>query len=231
MLRSPPTASGGRSRVGTLVQGTVAQSGDRLRVSVSLVNAANGEEIGSTDAGAAQERDLRAAGRPGEGGLALPAAAAGAGDRAGAGPSRHQQHQGVGAAAAGGRAQQGPRAAARVGRHGRGRPAPGAGRFPAGPGRRSSIPTGSAPPDRAGLARVPPDRSDLDLRQGPTTQRGPSGGWCMPTAPCSSSRTTPTALELRGHARVLPLAAQPRARSVQAEQADRAAPRPTCARR
>jgi eukaryotic-like serine/threonine-protein kinase len=34
-------------KVGTLVQGTVAGSGDRLRVSVSLVNAATGEELGS----------------------------------------------------------------------------------------------------------------------------------------------------------------------------------------
>ena len=35
-------------KVGTLVEGTVAQSGDRLRVSVSLVNAGTGEEVGST---------------------------------------------------------------------------------------------------------------------------------------------------------------------------------------
>jgi TolB-like protein len=42
------TDSVGRAlKSGTLVQGTVAQSGDRLRVSVSLVNAANGEEIAS----------------------------------------------------------------------------------------------------------------------------------------------------------------------------------------
>ncbi|HEY9507686.1 MAG TPA: serine/threonine-protein kinase, partial [Gemmatimonadales bacterium] len=42
------TDSIGRAlKSGTLVQGTVAQSGDRLRVSVSLVNAANGEEIAS----------------------------------------------------------------------------------------------------------------------------------------------------------------------------------------
>jgi eukaryotic-like serine/threonine-protein kinase len=34
-------------KVGTLVQGTVAQAGDRLRVSVSLVNAATGAEIAS----------------------------------------------------------------------------------------------------------------------------------------------------------------------------------------
>ena len=37
----------GRSRSGTLVQGSVAGFGNRLRVSVSLVNAATGEEIGS----------------------------------------------------------------------------------------------------------------------------------------------------------------------------------------
>jgi serine/threonine-protein kinase len=42
------TDSIGRAlKSGTLVQGTVAQSGDRLRVSVSLVNAANGDEIAS----------------------------------------------------------------------------------------------------------------------------------------------------------------------------------------
>ncbi|HEY9506409.1 MAG TPA: hypothetical protein VIQ27_10585, partial [Gemmatimonadales bacterium] len=42
------TDSIGRAlKSGTLVQGTVAQSGDRLRVSVSLVNSANGEEIAS----------------------------------------------------------------------------------------------------------------------------------------------------------------------------------------
>jgi eukaryotic-like serine/threonine-protein kinase len=42
------TDSIGRAlKSGTLVQGTVAQSGDRLRVSVSLVNSSNGEEIAS----------------------------------------------------------------------------------------------------------------------------------------------------------------------------------------
>ncbi len=42
------TDSIGRAlKSGTLVQGTVAQSGDRLRVSVSLVNSANGDEIAS----------------------------------------------------------------------------------------------------------------------------------------------------------------------------------------
>jgi serine/threonine-protein kinase len=35
-------------RVGTILQGSVAQSGNKLRVNVSLVNAANGAEIGST---------------------------------------------------------------------------------------------------------------------------------------------------------------------------------------
>jgi TolB-like protein len=34
--------------VGTILQGAIAQSGNRLRVNVSLVNASNGEEIGST---------------------------------------------------------------------------------------------------------------------------------------------------------------------------------------
>jgi len=34
--------------VGTLVQGTIQQSGDRLRINVSLVNAADGAEIGKT---------------------------------------------------------------------------------------------------------------------------------------------------------------------------------------
>jgi serine/threonine-protein kinase len=42
------TDSIGRAlKSGTLVQGTIAQSGDRLRVSVSLVNSSNGEEIAS----------------------------------------------------------------------------------------------------------------------------------------------------------------------------------------
>jgi TolB-like protein len=42
-----PDSIGRALKVGTLVEGTVATSGDRLRVSVSLVNAANGEQIGS----------------------------------------------------------------------------------------------------------------------------------------------------------------------------------------
>jgi serine/threonine protein kinase/tetratricopeptide (TPR) repeat protein len=43
-----PDSIGRALKVGTLVEGTVAQSGQRLRVSVSLVNAATGEEVGST---------------------------------------------------------------------------------------------------------------------------------------------------------------------------------------
>ena len=43
----PPDSIGRALNVGTLVEGTVAQSGERLRVSVSLVNTATGKEIGS----------------------------------------------------------------------------------------------------------------------------------------------------------------------------------------
>lgn len=43
----PPDSIGRALRVGTLVQGTVAQAGDRLRVNVSLINASTGAEIGS----------------------------------------------------------------------------------------------------------------------------------------------------------------------------------------
>ena len=42
-----PDSIGRALKVGTLVQGSVAGFGNKLRVSVSLVNAANGEEIGS----------------------------------------------------------------------------------------------------------------------------------------------------------------------------------------
>ncbi len=42
-----PDSVGRALRVGTLVQGSVAGSGDRLRVSVSLINAADAQEIGS----------------------------------------------------------------------------------------------------------------------------------------------------------------------------------------
>ena len=42
-----PDSVGRALNVGTLVQGSVAGSGDRLRVSVSLINAANAQEIGS----------------------------------------------------------------------------------------------------------------------------------------------------------------------------------------
>jgi TolB-like protein/tRNA A-37 threonylcarbamoyl transferase component Bud32 len=42
-----PDSIGRALKVGTLVQGTVAQSGDRLRVTVALVNAATGKEIDS----------------------------------------------------------------------------------------------------------------------------------------------------------------------------------------
>ncbi|HUF36599.1 MAG TPA: serine/threonine-protein kinase [Gemmatimonadales bacterium] len=42
-----PDSIGRALKVGTLVEGTVAASSERLRVSVSLVNAANGEQIGS----------------------------------------------------------------------------------------------------------------------------------------------------------------------------------------
>jgi len=43
----PPDSIGRALNVGTLVEGSVAQSGERLRVSVSLVNTATGKEIGS----------------------------------------------------------------------------------------------------------------------------------------------------------------------------------------
>jgi eukaryotic-like serine/threonine-protein kinase len=43
----PPDSIARALKVGTLVQGTVAQAGDRLRVSVSLVNASTGAEIAS----------------------------------------------------------------------------------------------------------------------------------------------------------------------------------------
>ncbi|MGH7644830.1 MAG: protein kinase domain-containing protein, partial [Gemmatimonadales bacterium] len=43
----PPDSIGRALNVGTLVEGTVSQSGERLRVSVSLVNTATGKEIGS----------------------------------------------------------------------------------------------------------------------------------------------------------------------------------------
>ena len=42
-----PDSIGRALKVGTLVSGNVAQSGDSLRVTVSLVNAATGEEIAS----------------------------------------------------------------------------------------------------------------------------------------------------------------------------------------
>jgi serine/threonine-protein kinase len=44
---APPDSIGRALKVGTLVEGTIAQSGDRLRLSVSLIDAASGEEIGS----------------------------------------------------------------------------------------------------------------------------------------------------------------------------------------
>jgi eukaryotic-like serine/threonine-protein kinase len=43
----PPDSIGRVLKAGTLVQGSVAASGDRLRVSVALVNSANGDEIAS----------------------------------------------------------------------------------------------------------------------------------------------------------------------------------------
>jgi eukaryotic-like serine/threonine-protein kinase len=42
-----PDSVGRALEVGTLVEGSLAQAGDRLQVSVSLINAENGEEIGS----------------------------------------------------------------------------------------------------------------------------------------------------------------------------------------
>ncbi len=44
---APPDSIGRALKVGTLVEGTIAQSGERLRVNVSLLNATNGEVIGS----------------------------------------------------------------------------------------------------------------------------------------------------------------------------------------
>ena len=43
----PPDSVARALKVGTLVTGDVAQSGDRLRVTVSLVNAETGTEIGN----------------------------------------------------------------------------------------------------------------------------------------------------------------------------------------
>jgi serine/threonine-protein kinase len=43
----PPDSIGRALKVGTLVEGTIALSGDRLRLNVSLIDATNGEEIGS----------------------------------------------------------------------------------------------------------------------------------------------------------------------------------------
>ncbi|HEU4473618.1 MAG TPA: protein kinase [Gemmatimonadales bacterium] len=44
---APPDSIGRALKVGTLVEGTIAQSGERLRVSVSLLNATSGDVIGS----------------------------------------------------------------------------------------------------------------------------------------------------------------------------------------
>jgi eukaryotic-like serine/threonine-protein kinase len=44
---APPDSIGRALKVGTLVEGTIAQSGERLRVSVSLLNAASGDVLGS----------------------------------------------------------------------------------------------------------------------------------------------------------------------------------------
>jgi TolB-like protein len=44
---APPDSVGRVLKVGTLVEGTIAQSGDRLRVSVSLLDASTGIDIGS----------------------------------------------------------------------------------------------------------------------------------------------------------------------------------------
>jgi TolB-like protein/tRNA A-37 threonylcarbamoyl transferase component Bud32 len=46
-VSAPPDSIGRVLNVGTLVEGTIAQSGERLRVGVSLLNAATGEVIGS----------------------------------------------------------------------------------------------------------------------------------------------------------------------------------------
>ncbi|MGH7580856.1 MAG: protein kinase domain-containing protein, partial [Gemmatimonadales bacterium] len=43
----PPDSIGRALKVGTLVEGTIALSGERLRLNVSLIDAINGEEIGS----------------------------------------------------------------------------------------------------------------------------------------------------------------------------------------
>jgi len=44
---APPDSVGRALRVGTLVEGSLAQAGNRLRVSVSLINASSGAELGS----------------------------------------------------------------------------------------------------------------------------------------------------------------------------------------
>ncbi|CAN5717829.1 hypothetical protein BH24GEM1_BH24GEM1_07430 [soil metagenome] len=46
-LNAPLDSVGRALKVGTLVEGTVAQSGERLRVSVSMINAATGDVVGS----------------------------------------------------------------------------------------------------------------------------------------------------------------------------------------
>jgi TolB-like protein len=46
-VSAPPDSIGRVLNVGTLVEGTIAQSGERLRVSVSLLNGATGEVLGS----------------------------------------------------------------------------------------------------------------------------------------------------------------------------------------
>jgi serine/threonine-protein kinase len=46
-VSAPPDSIGRVLKVGTLVEGTIAQSGDRLRVSVSLLDAGTGVDIGS----------------------------------------------------------------------------------------------------------------------------------------------------------------------------------------
>ena len=45
----PPDSIGRALKVGTLVEGTVTQASERLRVNVSLINTATGAEIGSTE--------------------------------------------------------------------------------------------------------------------------------------------------------------------------------------
>ena len=130
------TDSIGRAlKVGTLVQGTVAQSGDRLRVSVSLVNAATARrsaarrwsgrasEIFALQDDVAKEVSLFLRQRLGE---EIQLSESRAGNRELQGAGKLQQRES--------RLTKDVDAAPGVGRYRRGRAPAGPGRFPPGPG-------------------------------------------------------------------------------------------------